>query len=57
MAMTVSLALRRHTSRASSTATVAVTSTLPREATRLAENSWETSVLPSTVTISAGLAT
>ena len=55
--MTVSPASRRQSSRATSTAMVAATATLPSEAIRLAESSRWTSVPPSTVIMSAGLAT
>jgi hypothetical protein len=55
--ITVSLADRCQTSRASRRYAVATTVTPPSDASRLAEKSAETSVSPSTVIISAGLAT
>src|SRR3954451_444961 len=55
--MVTSPASRRQTSRPRRTASVAARTTLPREATRLADSSRWMSVRPSTVTISAGLAT
>ncbi len=57
MPITVSLAVRFQTSRASSTKVVADTATPAIEASRLAEKSVATSVSPSTMIISAGLAT
>ena len=56
-AITVSLAVRFQTSRASSTHVVADTATPAIEASRLDEKSFATSVSPSTMIISAGLAT
>jgi hypothetical protein len=56
-AMTVSPASRFHSTRASRTAMVAATATLPSEAIRFADSSRWTSVPPSTVIMRAGLAT